>query len=321
MSDATQSRQPAEGAAPGLTTTRAPFIEHAHGRGELFIHQPYELYSEDNHRTWSRLLERIRPRWERYANAKFLEGVETLRLDPTRVPRLEDINRFLAPRTGFQAKPVSGHVPSYLFFDCLKRREFPTTITVRDGSSLDYLPEPDIFHDAAGHVPMHTDPAFAQVLVKFGEFAERATRRAAAIADERERVRVLTSVTKGLTRFFWFTIEFGLMREKPGVAIAPGHVRVYGSGLLSSYGELGHCVESPDVQRHAAQLDWIVNQASEIDHYPPLLFVVEDFEHLFYLLHDLERRMDAGLLDNLAPGEPAVSGRDLHSFLEAARRA
>ena len=121
----------AAGVPVGLTTTRAPFIEQAQAAGELYITQPYELYSDENHRTWSRLLERIRPRWERYANGKFLEGVETLHLDPARVPRLEEINRFLKPRTGFSAKPVSGYVPAYLFFDCLLRRESPTTITIR----------------------------------------------------------------------------------------------------------------------------------------------------------------------------------------------
>ena len=304
--------------AVGLTTTKAPFIEQAQAKGELYIGQPYELYSEDNHRTWSQLLERIRPRWERYANAKFLEGVETLHLDPARVPRLEEINRFLKPRTGFSAKPVSGYVPAYIFFDCLKRREFPTTITVRDGSSLDYLPEPDMFHDVAGHVPMHTDPAFAEVLVKFGGCAERAARRVGGIRDEAERVRVLTSVVKGLARFFWFTIEFGLMRGKAGAPIAPGQCRAYGSGLLSSFGEIAHCVDSPDVQRFPAQTEWMVNQYFEIDHYQPLLYVIDDFEHLFYLVHDLEKRLDAGLLDNLSPGEPAVNATDLKSFLDAA---
>ena len=311
----------AAGIAPGLTTTRAPFIEHAQAAGQLYIEQPFELYSEDNHRTWSRLLERIRPRWERYANPKFLEGVETLRLDPTRVPRLEEINRFLQPRTGFKAKPVSGYVPAYLFFDCLKRREFPTTITVRDGGSLDYLPEPDIFHDVAGHVPMHTDPAFAEALVKFGGCAERAALRAGAIEDAEERIHVLTSVVKGLARFFWFTVEFGLMRARPGAPIEPGAVRAYGSGLLSSFGELGHCVDSPEVQRFPAQTEWMINQYFEIDHYQPLLFVIEDFEHLFYLVHDLERRMDAGQLDYLSPGEPEVNEVDLKSFLDAALAA
>jgi phenylalanine-4-hydroxylase len=306
------------GIAPGLTTTKAPFIEAAQASGQLYIEQPYKLYSEENHRTWSRLLERIRPRWEQYANRRFLEGVETLRLDPDHVPRCDDINRFLEPRTGFRAKPVSGYVPAYLFFDCLKRREFPTTITVRDGSSLDYLPEPDIFHDIAGHVPMHTDRAFADALVKFGQFAERAARRAGEIKDEKTRIAVLTSNVKGLARFFWFTVEFGLMRERPGAAIAPGHVRAYGSGLLSSYGEIAHCVESPEVQRFPAQTEWILNQYFEIHHYQPLLFVIEDFEHLFYLVHDLEQRLDAGLLDNLQPGEPEVNEVDLKSFLDAA---
>lgn len=306
------------GIAPGLTTTKAPFIEAAQASGQLYIEQPYKLYSEENHRTWSRLLERIRPRWEQYANRRFLEGVETLRLDPDHVPRCDDINRFLEPRTGFRAKPVSGYVPAYLFFDCLKRREFPTTITVRDGSSLDYLPEPDIFHDIAGHVPMHTDRAFADALVKFGQFAERAARRAGEISDEKARIAVLTSNVKGLARFFWFTVEFGLMRERPGAAIAPGHVRAYGSGLLSSYGELAHCVDSPEVQRFPAQTEWILNQYFEIHHYQPLLFVIEDFEHLFYLVHDLEQRLDAGLLDNLQPGEPEVNEVDLKSFLDAA---
>ena len=306
------------GVPVGLTTTRAPFIEQAQSAGELYIDQPYELYSEENHDTWSRLLERVRPRWERYANRKFLEGVDTLKLDPRRVPRCSDINRFLEPRTGFKAKPVSGYVPAYVFFDCLKRREFPTTVTVRDGSSMDYLPEPDIFHDIAGHVPMHTDRAFADALVKFGQFAERAARRAGEIKDEKERIEVLTSNIKGLARFFWFTVEFGLMRDRPGVAIAPGTCRVYGSGLLSSYGEIAHSVESPSVQRFPAQTEWIINQYFEIHHYQPLLFVIEDFEHLFYLVHDLERKLDAGLLDNLQPGEPEVNEVDLKSFLDAA---
>ncbi len=318
MSERSGAGATTAGTAPGLTTTKAPFIEQARADGQLFIHQPYELYSEENHRTWTRLLERIRPLWERYANPRFLEGVAVLQLDPGRVPRLEDINRFLQPRTGFQAKPVSGHVPSYLFFDRLRERQFPTTITIRDASSLDYLPEPDIFHDAAGHVPMHTDPAFAEVLVSFGKAAQRATQRAATIADEKERLRALTSMVKGLTRFFWFTVEFGLMREKPGGAIAPGHVRAYGSGLLSSYGELAHSVDSPDVQRYPAQMEWIVNQYYEIYHYQPLLYVIDDFEHLFYLVHELERWLDAGLLDHLAPGEPEVNEEDLKSFLDAA---
>ncbi|MBA3497214.1 MAG: phenylalanine 4-monooxygenase, partial [Gemmatimonadales bacterium] len=200
----------------GLTTTRAPYIEQAQAEGRLYISQPYELYSEANHEAWRRLFTRMDDRWHRYANPRFLQGIDNLCLDPARVPKLEDVNRFLSPLTGFKAKPVSGYVPSFLFFDCLRNREFPTTITIRDGASLDYLPEPDIFHDIAGHVPMHTDRAFADTLVRFGDCAYTAAEIVAGIKDEQEQIRRVTSIFKALARFFWFTIEFGLMRSPDG---------------------------------------------------------------------------------------------------------
>ncbi len=163
--------------ASGLTTTKAPFIEQAQRNGQLYIQQPYELYSEENQETWRRCYRAIRPKWEKYACSRFMTGVENLMLKPDAIPRLDEINAFLAPLSGFCAKPVSGYVPAYLFFDCLRNRAFPTTITIRDGSNLDYLPEPDIFHDIAGHVPMHTDRRFSDVLVRFGEVARFAAIR------------------------------------------------------------------------------------------------------------------------------------------------
>ena len=89
--------------APGLTTTKAPFIEQAQAKGQLYIEQPYELYSDDNHEAWHRLYERMAPRWQRYANHRFLQGIENLCLNPDRVPRLEDGNKFMAPLSGFRA--------------------------------------------------------------------------------------------------------------------------------------------------------------------------------------------------------------------------
>jgi phenylalanine-4-hydroxylase len=214
-------------AGSGLTTTKAPFIEQAQLEGRLYIHQPYELYSEANHEAWRKLFARMEDRWRRYANHRFLQGIDSLCLEPTRVPRLEDVNRFLSPLTGFKAKAVSGYIPSFLFFNSLRSREFPTTITIRDGATLDYLPEPDIFHDIAGHVPMHTDRAFADTLVRFGDCAHTAAEIVAGIKDEKEKIRRVTSIFKAMARFFWFTIEFGLMRGN-------GDLKVYGSGLLSS---------------------------------------------------------------------------------------
>lgn len=299
-------------APPGLTTTKAPFIEAAQARGELYIVQPYELYSDANHDTWRRLYERMTPRWAQYANPRFLDGITLLSLDPNRVPRLEDVNQFMSPRTGFRAKPVSGYVPAFRFFDCLRNREFPTTITIRDGATLDYLPEPDIFHDIGGHVPMHTDSAFADTLVSFGECAQLAAEIVQEIRDPKEQIRTLTSIQQAMARFFWFTIEFGLMRGP-----TTDQCKVYGSGLLSSYGEMEHAVISPAVQRHPMQLEWVINQSFEIDRYQPLLFVVEDFEHLFREVGRLSQWMKDGKLNNVAYGEPAIGESDLRSFLEA----
>ena len=301
---------------PGLTTTKAPFIEEARAHGDIYIHQPYELYSAENQATWGALLGRMQDRWERFANEHFLEGLDKLQLSPSRIPRLEEINRFLQALTGFRARAVSGYVPSYIFFDCLRRREFPTTITIRDGTQLEYLPEPDIFHDVGGHVPMHTDPAFAQALVQFGECAASAARRASAIADEHEKLRRLTSNIRAMSRFFWFSVEFGLMRSRAAAGSGGSReLKVYGSGLLSSYGEIAHALESPDVQRFPFQIEWVVNQGFEIDHYQPLLFIVDSFDHLFTLVTELEKWMLAGKLDNVAPGDPEVSETDLASFL------
>lgn len=297
--------------AAGLTTTQAPFIEQAQANGELYIVQPYELYSADNHEAWRRLYARMGPRWEKYANEHFLRGIENLCLSPDRVPKLEDVNKFLCPLTGFSAKAVSGYVPAFLFFDCLRNREFPTTITIRSKDSLDYLPEPDIFHDIAGHVPMHTDKAFADTLVRFGDCAHTAADIVAGIKDDHEKLRRLTSIIKAMARFFWFTIEFGLMNQKDGM-------KVYGSGLLSSFGEIAHCVDSPDVQRFPIQLEWVVNQYFEIDHYQPLLFWVDSFDHLFSLVGDLENWMKEGKLNNVSPGEPELNEADLASFLQSA---
>ena len=294
----------------GLTTTQAPFIEEARESGQLYIHQPYELYSGENHEAWRRLFARMQERWRKYGNEHFLGGIDSLCLDPERVPKLDDVNEFLCPLTGFRAKAVSGYVPAFLFFDCLRNREFPTTITIRRADRLDYLPEPDIFHDIAGHVPMHTDRAFADALVRFGDCAHTAAELVRDMPDKQEQAHRLASIIRAMARFFWFTVEFGLMKGKDGM-------KVYGSGLLSSYGEIEHCIESPQVQRFPIQLEWVINQGFEIDHYQPLLFYVDSFDHLFSLVGDLETWMREGKLDNVAPGEPVVNEEDLKSFLEA----
>jgi len=293
-----------------MTTTRAPFIEEARSGGQLFTEQPYHLYSEANHQAWRALYRRMLPQWEKYAHPKFLEGIQKVALDSERVPRLSDINNFLAPLSGFSARAVTGYVPFYLFFDSLRQRAFPTTITIRDKSQLDYLPEPDIFHDAAGHVPMHTDPKFADSLVKFGEVARTAVQYAQSLGDNEKSYKIVENIMKGMSRFFWFNVEFGLMRHED-------ELKVYGSGILSSYGEIEYAIESPEPQRHPFQIEWVINQYFEIDHYQPLYFVINSFDELFEHINSLEDYIKQGKLNNLSPGEPGVNEEDLRSFLEA----
>jgi phenylalanine-4-hydroxylase len=271
-------------------------LEAGHMTSSFIEQSPY---TPDDHRSWSLLYSRMKPQWEKYANPHFLKGIQSLALPPDRVPSLEEVNGFLSPLTGFQAQGVAGYVPAFVFFDCLRHRSFPTTVSIRHADQLDYLPEPDIFHDIAGHVPMHTDKAFADALVRFGECAHTAARMPA---------EYLPSIIRAMARFFWFTIEFGLMRTPEGL-------KVYGSGLLSSHGEIQHAIESPDVQRYPIQLEWVINQAFEINHYQPLLFIVDSFDHLFTLVNQLEEWMKQGKLNHVAPGEPTVNEQDLESFL------
>src|ERR1700722_5852623 len=107
---------------------------------DLWIEQPAS--TREQNETWNRLYSRILPRWDRYANPHFQGGVQSLSLPPDRIPRLSEVNRFLKPRTGFEARAVAGYVPAFAFFDCLRNRIFPTTVTIRPAGSLDYLPEP-----------------------------------------------------------------------------------------------------------------------------------------------------------------------------------
>ena len=133
----------------------------------------------------------------------------------------------------------------------------------------------------------------------------------ASVRDRQERARHLTSIIRAMSRFFWFTVEFGLMRGPRGVC-------AYGSGLLSSFSELQHAIESAEVQRYPLQMEWVNNQVAEIDHYQPLLFVADSFDHVFELVDRLERWMREGKLNNVAPGLPDVSEEDLRSYMDAA---
>jgi phenylalanine-4-hydroxylase len=223
-----------------------------------FIHQEWDAYSDEQHQVWATLYSRRMPALRETASRVFLEGAAAIGLDQRRIPNLASLNRRLVARTGWSAVPVDGFLPATEFFRCLANRTFPTTVTIRAADRLDYVPEPDIFHDVFGHVPLHADPVFAEFLQRFGALAA-----SAATPEETER----------MARLFWFTVEFGLIREG-------GEVNVYGSGLISSHADAANAL-GPTCERRPFALDAVLQQPFRIDELQPVLFVVEGFEQLF----------------------------------------
>ena len=230
-----------------------------------FITQDWSAYTPEQHEVWSVLYARRVAALRETASATFLAGMDAIGLAPDRLPDLAEVNRRLAPRTGWCAVPVSGFLPAPEFFACLAQRRFPTTVTVRPRDQLDYVSEPDIFHDVFGHVPLHADPVFAAYLQRFGALAA-AARDAAAV--------------QRLARVFWFTVEFGLVRER-------GAVKVYGSGLISSHADAANAL-GPTCERRPFSLAAVMDQPFAIDRLQDVLFVVESFEELFGAVEHLE---------------------------------
>jgi phenylalanine-4-hydroxylase len=230
--------------------------------------QEWSSYTPEHHAVWSLLFARRMERLVHTGSRLFLEGAERIGLQPDRVPDLADVNRRLRDRTGWAAIPVTGFLPAGEFFACLAQRRFPTTVRVRPRDQLDYLPEPDIFHDVFGHVPLHADPVFADFLHRFGQVASRA----------RTEAEVQT-----LARVFWFTVEFGLIRES-------GELKLYGSGLISSHGDAANAL-GPTCERRPFSLDAVTTQPFVIDRLQDVLFVVDSFEQLFAAVLSLEHQL------------------------------
>jgi phenylalanine-4-hydroxylase len=232
------------------------------------ITQQWSDYTAEQHDVWATLYARRMATLGETGSRIFLEGARRIGLAADRVPELADVNARLAPRTGWRAVPVGGFIEARAFFGCLAQRRFPTTITVRPRDQLDYLPEPDIFHDVFGHVPLHADPVFADFLQRFGAVAARATEPADVAA---------------MARLFWFTVEFGLVREA-------GRIKVYGSGLISSHEDAANAL-GPSCERRPFSLDAAVAQPFAIDRIQDVLFVVDSFQQLFDAVAEAEERL------------------------------
>jgi phenylalanine-4-hydroxylase len=235
---------------------------------QYLIEQNWNVYSAEDHEVWEILYERRMKTLQDTGSRMFLDGARTIGLDPDQVPVLQEVNDVLQTLTGWNAAPVNGFLPAREFFLSLAGRRFPTTVIVRSKEQLNYLPEPDIFHDVFGHVPLHAEPVFTDFLQRFGKVASR-------VKTEDE--------TAQMARLFWFTIKFGLTRED-------GEIKVYGSGLISSSSDAANAL-GPNCDRRPFSLDAVIEQPFEIDRLQDILFVVESFDQLFAAADEMERRL------------------------------
>jgi phenylalanine-4-hydroxylase len=246
--------------APSLPKA-APFL----------IAQDYAAYTTEQHGVWAELVRRRMPQLEQHAAVEYLDGFETLCLPYDRLPNLAAVSAKLERRTGWSATPVSGFMPAPAFFEMLAARRFPTTTWLRTRGSLDYTPEPDIFHDVFGHVPMHAHPVFADFLAHYGQLCAR-------ISDE--------AILERIGRVFWYTVEFGLILQR-------GEVKVYGSGLISSNGECSNVISGGCAVRPFA-IDEVLRTPVKVDEMHHLLFAIESFDEIYDAMHTLEARIDRG---------------------------
>jgi phenylalanine-4-hydroxylase len=232
------------------------------------IAQKYEEYTPEQHAVWAELVRRRRPQIEAFACREYLEGYGIIGLENDKLPNLAAVSARLKPRTGWNATPVSGFLPSDAFFEMLAARMFPTTIRIRGRDLLEYTPEPDIFHDVFGHVPMHAHRVFADFLQHYGDVC-------AKIKDKETLER--------LGRLFWYTVEFGLIREG-------AHVKMYGSGIISSHGECSNILEGGCEVRDFS-LDEVLDTPVKVDSIHHLLFAIESFDQIYEAMHEAERRV------------------------------
>lgn len=237
----------------------------------FLIEQDYTAYTAEQHAVWAELVRRRMPQIEQHAAREYLEGFESLCLPYDRLPNLATVSAKLQPRTCWNATPVSGFMPGPAFFEMLAARRFPTTTWLRNRDSLEYTPEPDIFHDVFGHVPMHAHPVFADFLAHYGQVCSR-------IDDK--------SILERLGRVFWYTVEFGLIRQD-------GHIKVYGSGLISSNGECFNVLHRGCEVRPFV-LEEVLRTPVKVDEMHHLLFAIEDFDQIFEAMHTLEARIHNG---------------------------
>ena len=225
------------------------------------VEQPWESYSAEDHRTWATLFERQMALLQGRACDEFFEGLNALNMSADAIPKFSEINQILKAATGWTLIGVEGLLPELTFFEHLAARRFPVTWWIRRPDQIDYISEPDLFHDLFGHVPLLMLPVFADYMQAYGEGGLKAAR----YGDE-----PLTE----LTRLYWYTVEFGLINTPDGL-------RIYGAGIQSSKGESIYSLESEAPNRIGFDVERVMRSRYRIDTYQKTYYVIDSFEQLF----------------------------------------
>ena len=225
------------------------------------VEQPWDDYSDVEHNTWATLFERQMALLPGRACDEFFDGLARLGMNAYTIPRFADLNPILKATIGWELIAVQGLLPELAFFEHLANRRFPVTWWIRKPEQIDYISEPDLFHDLFGHVPLLLLPVFANYMQAYGEGGLKAARYGNEPLTE-------------LTRLYWYTVEFGLMNTPKGL-------RIYGSGIVSSKGESLYSLDSDAPNRIGFDLTRVMRTRYRIDTYQKTYFVIDSFEQLF----------------------------------------
>ncbi len=222
------------------------------------VPQDWSRYTDTEHATWDKLFERQLGLLPSRVAPEFMDGLDVLRLSKPGIPDFVELSDRLSKATGWQVVAVAGLVPDEVFFGHLAERRFVAGRFIRTREQMDYLEEPDVFHDVFGHVPLLANPVFADYMQAYG----RAGQRAAALG----------AIDK-LARLYWYTVEFGLVRAENGL-------QLYGAGIISSYGESIFALDDPSPNRLGFDLERLMRTRYKIDDYQQTYFVIDSFEDL-----------------------------------------
>lgn len=234
------------------------------------LQQHYDRYTPEDFDVWRILFERQMKRLPAAASAEYQESLKRIGFTADRIPHFDEVKQRLADFTGWSLAVVPGIVPNEIFFNLLLNKQFPATTWLRKMSQLDYLEEPDMFHDVFGHVPLLTNTAYT-------DFLQAVSRIALKHLDSELAIEVLG-------RVYWFTVEFGLIREN-------GQLRIYGAGILSSGGETEYSLS--DVPRHLPfDIEEIMRSPYRKDVFQEKYFVIDSYEQLYLSVSTIEQVLD-----------------------------